>query len=236
MSGAYKATSPPALDIEMHPLPVEQQIWKHNIEALSRSNEPLPVPPVSMQWRRRKISPREAIHKMIQDGSGPSIWMQEHIEPFVVPPWWKGPQTYIEETADKARKRHSALMRKETAALHIYIDGSGINSQIGAVAICPTLQQTRSSYMGTEDASTVYAGELQGISLALDIAHQYRVENYQRSKILIYTDNQAAIRTSAKPKGKSGAYLLKKIVSQTEHLQAQVLPIEIRWVHVERGF
>ena len=235
MSGAYKATSLPALDVEMHLLPVEQQIWKHNIEACGRTNAPLPISLASVQRRRRKISPREAILKTVQDRDGPNIQMQEHIEPFVTPPWWKGPQTFIEETAAKARNRHLKLIRKETAALHIYTDGSGINSQIGAAAVCPTLQQTRSSYMGSEDVSNVYAGELQGISLALDIARQDHAEGYQRSKILIYTDNQAAIRSSAKPKCKPGAYLLKKIALQTEHLQAQGLTIEIRWVPAHIG-
>ncbi|KAJ6436838.1 reverse transcriptase [Purpureocillium lavendulum] len=160
---------------------------------------------------------------------------QEQIEPFVAPPWWQGPQTYIDETAEGARKKHLALLRRETAALHIYTDGSGINGQIGAAAVCSTIQQTRSAYMGTEATSTVYAGELQGISLALDIAQQDRAEGYRRSKVLIYTDNQAAIRSSAKPKGKPGAYLLKKIVSQAAALQEQDLPIEIRWIPAHTG-
>ncbi|OAQ65570.1 zinc knuckle [Purpureocillium lilacinum] len=89
--------------------------------------------------------------------------------------------------------------------------------------------------MGTEGISTVYAGELQGISLALDIAQHDRAQGYRRNKVVIYTDNQAAIRSSAKPKGKSGAYLLKKIVSQTTALQEHNLPIEIRWVPAHTG-
>ncbi|KAJ6436935.1 ebs-bah-phd domain-containing protein [Purpureocillium lavendulum] len=151
--------------------------------------------------------------------------------PFVAPPWWQGPQTYIEDTAEGARKKHLALLRQEKAALHIYTDGSGINGQIGAAAVCPTIQQTRSSYMGTEDVSTVYAGELQGISLALDIAQRDRAEGYRLSKVVIYTDNQAAIRSSARPKGKSGAYLLKKIVAQITTLQEQ----NFRWIPAHTG-
>ncbi|KAJ6436234.1 reverse transcriptase [Purpureocillium lavendulum] len=179
--------------------------------------------------------PREAILKTIEDNNGPNMRTQEQIEPFVAPPWWQGPQTYIDETAEGARKKHWALLRRETGALHIYTDGSGINGQIGAAAVCSTTQQTRSAYMGTEATSTVYAGELQGISLALDIAQQDRAEGYRRSKVLIYTDNQAAIRSSAKPKGKPGAYLLKKIVSQAAALQEQDLPIEIRWIPAHTG-
>ncbi|KAK2039053.1 hypothetical protein LZ31DRAFT_441252, partial [Colletotrichum somersetense] len=63
-------------------------------------------------------------------------------------------------------------------------------------------------YMGSDAISTVYARELQGIILALEIAKEDRQRGNNRSKVLIYTDNQAAIRSSAKPKGKSGSYLL----------------------------
>ncbi|KAJ6437592.1 hypothetical protein O9K51_09799 [Purpureocillium lavendulum] len=126
-------------------------------------------------------------------------------------------------------------MRRETAALHIYTDGSGINGRIGAAAVCPTTQQIRSSYMGNEETSTVYAGELQGISLALQIAQQDRTACYRRSKVLIYTDNQAATRSSARPKGKSGSYLLKSIATQSVALREQGLPVEIRWIPAHTG-
>lgn len=235
MSGAYRATSLPALDVEMHLLPVEQQIWKHNVEALGRIIAPVSRLLRPVRGRRRKITTSEAINKTIQDRNGPNIQTQERIGPFVTPPWWQGPQIYIEETADKARKKHLDLMRQETAALHIYTDGSGINGQIGAAVVCPTTQQTRRSYMGSDDTSTVYAGELQGISLALQIAQQDRAEGHRRSRVLIYTDNQAAIRSSAKPKGKPGAYLLERIATQTTALQEQGLPIEIRWVPAHTG-
>ncbi|KAK4068333.1 hypothetical protein Purlil1_13820 [Purpureocillium lilacinum] len=175
----------------------------------------------SRYLNRSHTRPREAIQKTIHDREVNS-WTQEQICPFVAPPWWQGPQTYIEETAEEARKKHLGLLRQERAALHICTDGSGINGQIGAAAVCPTIQQTRSSYIGTEDVSTVYAGELQVIPLALDIAQQDRADEFRRNKVIMYTDNQAAIRSSAKPKGISGAYLLKKIVSQDDTARTQL--------------
>ncbi|KAK4071132.1 hypothetical protein Purlil1_13494 [Purpureocillium lilacinum] len=221
MSGAYKATSLPALDVEMHLLPIEQQIWKHNIEALDRIGAPSLRPTRQLQRRRTKISPREAIQNTIHDREV-NNWTQEQIDPFIAPPWWQGPQTYIEETAEEARKKHFApYYKKKQPCTYTQTEAAST--------------QTRSSYMGTEDVSTVYAGELQGISLALDIAQRDRGEGYRRNKVIIYTDNQAAIRSSAKPKGKPGAYLLKKIVFQTTALQEQKLPIEIRWVPAHAG-
>jgi hypothetical protein len=55
----------------------------------------------------------------------------------------------------------------------VYTDGSGIEGEIGSAAVCPLLQQTRSAHMGPDTLSTVYAAELQGISLALQIAQEY---------------------------------------------------------------
>jgi hypothetical protein len=45
--------------------------------------------------------------------------------------------------------------------------------------------------MGDDTASTVYAGELQGISLALQTAQEDRANGRERGKIFMYTDNQA---------------------------------------------
>lgn len=90
-------------------------------------------------------------------------------------------------------------------------------------------QQSNQSYMGKDTVSTVYAAQLQGIVIALQIAKEDRCSGTVRDKAIIYTDNQAAIRTAAKPKGKSGAYLLQEIVKQHQDLQAMGLQIDIRW-------
>jgi hypothetical protein len=47
--------------------------------------------------------------------------------------------------------------------------------------------------MGPDTASTVYAAELQGISLAYQIAQEYADGGGSRQEVAIYTDNQAAI-------------------------------------------
>jgi ribonuclease HI len=56
-----------------------------------------------------------------------------------------------------------------------------------------------------------------------------------RSRICIYIDNQAAIRSLAKLKGKPGVYLLKAIMQITEELQQDGLPVEIRWIPAHIG-
>jgi hypothetical protein len=95
--------------------------------------------------------------------------MQEPIPPFITPPWRHGPKTHIDESADKARSRHDREHEKDQS-LSIYTDGSGIDGEISAAAACLLTQQTRTVHIGPDTDSTVYAAELQGISLALQIA------------------------------------------------------------------
>ncbi|OHW97033.1 reverse transcriptase [Colletotrichum incanum] len=230
MSGAYRATSFPALNVEMHLLPVEQQIWKHNIDTISRVG----IAEVFAR-RGRKMSPRQTITKRLLDRQDATNEEHEHIPPFVTPPWWQGPRIHIAEGAEKAEKEHQRCLEQNAGAAHIYADGSGINGQIGAAAVCTTTQQTSKSHMGNDTTSTVYAGELQGIVLALEMAQADKQNGNHRSKVFIHTDNQAAIRSSAKPRGKSGAYLLKIIADKTQALREQGLDVELRWVPAHIG-
>jgi ribonuclease HI len=238
VSGAYRATSAPALDIETYLLPLEHQIWQHNADSLGRiglGEQELQHGPGNPRQEGAKMSPRKAIQKAIQDEGGFDLERLEAIPPHIVPPWWAGPSTYIEESAEKAEARHQCSIRSEPDAIHIYTDGSGINGHIGAAAVCTTTHQTKSAYMGDDTVSTVYAGDLQGIILALQIAQEDRDRGNCRKKVLIYTDNQAAIRSAAKPRGTSGAYLLQVIAQQLQALRGQGLSVEIRWVPAHKG-
>ena len=82
---------------------------------------------------------------------------QEPIPPFITHPWRRGPHTYIDNDADKARERHD----RECAAnksLSIYTDGSGIEGEIGSAAVCPLTQQTRSVHMGSDTVDSIRSG------------------------------------------------------------------------------
>jgi ribonuclease HI len=159
------------------------------------------------------MSPRRAIQRAIQDEGGFDLERLEAITPHIAPPWWTSPSTYIERNAEKAEARHQYRIRSEPDAIHIDTDGSGINGHVGVAAVCTTTHQTKSACMGDETVSTVYPGELQGIILALQIAQEDRGRGNRRKKVLIYTDNQAAIQAAAKPRGTSGAYCFKTLRS-----------------------
>ena len=88
----------------------------------------------------------------------------------------------------KARERHNRECATNKS-LSVYTDGSGIEGKIGSAAVCLLTQQTLSVHMGSDALSTVYAAELQGISLALQIAQEHADKNSERKDIAIYTDN-----------------------------------------------
>jgi hypothetical protein len=60
---------------------------------------------------------------------------QEPIPPFITPPWRRGPHTYIDDDADKARNRHDTQCSTDKN-LSIYTDGSGIEGEIGLATAC----------------------------------------------------------------------------------------------------
>lgn len=95
----------------------------------------------------------------------------------------------------------------------------------------PLTRHTKMTYMGNSETSTVYAAELQGIKLALQIADDDAEKGNKRDKVVIFTDNQAAIRTFQTPTGRSGAYIVAEAIPLIDKLQRdRETRIEIRWV------
>ncbi|KAL5371116.1 hypothetical protein PMIN02_013118 [Paraphaeosphaeria minitans] len=241
--GAFKATSRAALDIETFLLPIEQRIWQHNADTITRllSSRPIantvgfqPTDDAQIAERKKHTGSWQRIYSEMRDKWGEALTTQEPIPPFVTPPWQQGPKTYIDKDDETARERHD----RETATGHdlsIYTDGSGIEDRIGAAAVCPHTGQTRSAYLGLSTTSTVYAAELYGISLALQIAQGYADRNGSRRNVAIYTDNQAAIWSVIKAEGRTGAYILEEIARQIQDLQDRGRPVRIRWVPAHEG-
>jgi ribonuclease HI len=193
-----------------------------------------PVPVVIDKNYRAHRSPWQKAYEALRSRQVRDLDKQEPIPPFITPPWQRGPHTYIDNDADKARERHD----RECAAnksLSIYTDGSGIEGEIGSAAVCPLIQQTRTVHMGSDIQSTVYAAELQGISLALQIAQGYVSGYGERKDIAIYTDNQAAIWSIAKAEGRSGAYILADIAQQVLELQNKGYSVTVRWIPAHVG-
>ncbi|KAJ3552838.1 hypothetical protein NPX13_g11022 [Xylaria arbuscula] len=244
ISGAFRATSRPALDVETHLLPVEQQIWKHNAETMGRILATRDIPEIDKyrdqnaapsSRKRTYTSPLKKIYQALQEERDEDLDKQETIPPYITPPWWKGPVIRIAKDTESAEREHQVDIESGENNLRIYTDGSSINGHVGAAAVCLMTGETKKTYMGKDTVSTVYAAELQGIILALQIAEDDRERGNTRAKVIIYTDNQAAIRTSSKPQGRSGAYLLGEIAQQFQDFRTNSQRIEIRWIPAHTG-
>ncbi len=215
IGGAYKATSGPALDVELHLLPVEHQIWKTSAGAVSRilSSDKMPslagfqlLRTTRSRWRKEPyLSPLEQIYRRLRQCRGASIEDQEVIPPFLVPPWWQGPIVRIASCLETARTQHKKFLKHPLNSLFVYTDGSGIDNHVGAAVVSPLTRCTKLVHMGDSETSTVYAAELQGIRLALQIADEDAERGNKRDRLIIFTDNQAAIRTFQNPIGRNEA-------------------------------
>ncbi|PPJ61058.1 hypothetical protein CBER1_07391 [Cercospora berteroae] len=235
--GAYRATSAAALNIETFLLPVEQQIEKHNADAVVRmlaSKDPGTVQTRAISARRnRYTSPFERIRRSFAAHAAIDLGTSEHIPPFVAAPWRTGPTIYI-DNAEEARSRHD-IESEKAENICIYADGSGIGGCIGAAAVCLTANRIERTYMGTDATSTVYAAELQGINLALQIAQNTLEDTSSPRQVAIRTDNQAAIRSLVRAEGRSGAYILKQIACRTDTLQDKGHTVIVRWIPSHEG-
>ena len=113
----------------------------------------------------------------------------------MVPPWWTPPVTHIDKTAEDAIKRYDAT---DLRTLRVYTDGSGIDGHVGAATVVLDMLITdilakRTEHIGTATTSTVYAAELRGIGLGLQIALNVQAKTDTPGQCIIFTDNQAAI-------------------------------------------
>jgi ribonuclease HI len=242
--GAYRATSHAALDVEAYLLPIEQQIWRHNADLITRllsskaMTDMAAIQKGRMQPSRKTrpglVDSWQKIYNDMKNRRSQGFSEQEPIPPFMTAPWREGPATHIEANAENARSRHD-VQNVSGRYLSIYTDGSGIDGETGAAAVCPLIQETRAVHMGANTISTVYAAELQGISLALQIAEQYAGRSGERRDIAIYTDNQAAIWSIAKAEGRSGAYILEEIARQVQRLQDKGRRVTVRWIPAHVG-
>ena len=86
--------------------------------------------------------------------------------------------------------------------------------------------------MGDSNTSTIYAAELYGIGLALFLAMN---TDLRGKNVVIFTDNQSAIKKLQNPDNKSGQQYVKEIILRIEKLRSMGCTLRIQWVpgHVE---
>lgn len=116
------------------------------------------------------------------------------------------------------------------------IDGSGINNEPGVATASPMIINEKKAYMGDSNTSTVFAAELHIIKLAFTMALEDWDKGNGRRKVVIYTDNQAAIKTGNNRSGVSGAYIAADILRLVDQMQTtKQIQIEIKWIPAYKG-
>ena len=176
-------------------------------------------------------TPLQRIHDYCRSALGTeAIDNLESLLPYTAAPWWQPPEITIDENAQAATKTHSTVTSELDGLLPIYTDGSGINGKVGAAAVALQLDVVKQTFMGEENTSTVYAAELQGILMALEIAI-----GQLSTRVVIFTDNQAALKTIQNPGTPSGQYILIEIIQLLDRLRKKGITIALYWIPAHQG-
>ena len=239
VTGAFRATSLPALDIEAFVLPIQQKLDKLSCESLLRIVSCQRYETIVTQRPRpsknKNISPLEILCRRFEKRFCCKIEHLERIVPFITLPWWIPPTTEIASSKHEAKACHDCIIQTHDPQrqLIVYTDGSGINGKIGAAAVIPSQNASFKAYLGSAHFFTVYLGELQGVAMALNSTTPVR--NQLLQKLTIFTDNQSAIHSIAAPSAQSGQQILRFIVDAIDRLREQNIEVEVRWIPAHIG-
>lgn len=155
------------------------------------------------------------------------------------------------EDAEAAQASHAKIETESDQTTIYYTDGSGKGDQIGASAVALREGIFMKRHLGTKDISTVHVAEL----IEMAIAHFARTQlakqgsdGQRPTKMVVFSDCQAAIQAVQNPKQSSGQYVTCRIYDHVRTLRLQThasndkqmpavdqIPIEIRWIPAHAG-
>ncbi|KAG0160617.1 hypothetical protein PDIDSM_8147 [Penicillium digitatum] len=120
MSGAFKTTAREALDIELHLLPMQQQLDRLvQLAAIPKGGY---TPMEAQTWKKGGC---------LTTPLGPLASTWESRKAYIQAPWTKPPRVYIEER-ERAINTHKRTTEQLYAPARLYTDGSGYQGGIGA--------------------------------------------------------------------------------------------------------
>ena len=250
ISGAFKATSRAALNVELHLPPIDIVLKQRNAKTISRlatvPSEHALSQHIDTAFRKGvRSTPYKYFASPLQELGKvnrhlfPGGKRPETITPYAVAPQVLTPPIVIHNSREEAIANHDSLRESCLDELAIYTDGSGINGKVGSAAVIPSQPNSAAqagrvelAYVGPDKEQNVYLAELQGIFMALRMFDE-NDQGYKKARI--YTDNQAAIISSHKPRQQSGQHLIKRILGLWNCLSQRGKAVTLQWIPAHAG-
>lgn len=141
VTGAFKATSLPALDIKTFVIPIRQKLDKLSCKSLLRIMSSQLYETIVTQRPRpsitKNISPLEILCRRFEKRFNCKIKDLERTIPFITLLWWIPPLTEFAPSKHEAKTSHDNVIRVHDSQkqLIVYTDGSGINGKIALLAV-----------------------------------------------------------------------------------------------------
>lgn len=115
-----------------------------------------------------------------------------------------------------------------------HTDGSAINKKVGTAVVASTQAFTLRLFLGATSFYTIYLAKLVEILGALHLAFAKPLSNNCR-RVIIFTDNQAAICVLDNLERQSGQIIITDIVQTVELLRSKDIQIELHLVPAHSG-
>ncbi len=230
ITGAFKATSAQALNIEAHLTPIDLELDKKTIQTAARLFSGSLYHKLTQGRSRhvkRTLTLLETLKKYYVKFVGSNIDEIEKRPAYVVPLWWCSPSINIPSSKERATQLHDQCLASKTPLQIVaYADGSGINNKIGSSCVIPEKSKAIKTFLRARTRCTVYMRELQGIQDSLS----YAPGQNQSLGIQIFTDNQAALQALESPNKCSAPQIMQTITQHTDDLRARGMPIHLQWI------
>ncbi|TKA77911.1 hypothetical protein B0A49_04302 [Cryomyces minteri] len=246
ISGAFRRTAGSALNVELNLLAMKQELEKRIGMTLGRV---VASPVYNIICEIRQEIRATSNHKLHPQLHSPLVHMErryraerriqypitelERKVPFVAEPWWVPPAIHIAPNRPQSIVEHNEIIR-DLQILPVYTDGSGYKKRVGSAATIPSIPgATKKAFLGSlTDKHSVYAAELYGILMALQLLLEYLPT---RKEVVIFTDNHAAIKSTHRPRYQNGQCILRQIIQTLPQVLSKGYNVQIRWISAHSG-
>jgi hypothetical protein len=112
----------------------------------------------------------------------------------------------------------------------VHTDGSGYQGYIGTSIAIPQLRRQMTECIGTEETSTVYAGEACGIRFRLGTLLRFADDDKRFRKVAIFSDSRAALQSIQNPKMASGQTYIRDCIHLYWECVDSGIDVVLHWI------